>query len=380
MGQVSNARGQEAAGAAAGQSVLQSLCERPGVAPGAILMAVFATEAGIMLALQGWPPMPAWPGFLADAAFLTLALLPWCWLAYRFQAGRRPDQHLDAVRADSDDFESLVANSGDGTLVLDLDGVVQYANGAAETLLGCRLPGSQFGFPVLAGSVTEIEISRGNRRGGSAEMRMARAGWRGRPAIIVSLRDITANVRLREQLREQALTDELTGLKNRRGFLFLAEHQMKLAERTRSRLLLLFADLDRLKRINDTLGHAAGDQALAEVARILRKIFRGSDIIARIGGDEFAVLTTNTDGLDEDVIARRLEAGFEEYNRKQKGACRLSLSFGVTHYDPAYPIAIGLLMTRADRRMYRRKEAGRADTENDAAPFASGAAAKITDG
>src|SRR6185369_5039973 len=111
--------------------------------------------------------------------------------------------------------------------------------------------------------------------------------------FVAILEDITDRKHAEEKLRELSVSDELTGLANRRGFMLLAEQQIKLAQRTGKGLVLVFADLDRLKWINDTLGHAEGDRAIQDTALILRNSFRTSDIVARLGGDEFVALSPN---------------------------------------------------------------------------------------
>ena len=86
------------------------------------------------------------------------------------------------------------------------------------------------------------------------------------------------------------MTDELTGLYNRRGFFNVAEQQIRLAFRMKKELLLFFIDLDHFKKINDEYGHRAGDQALVDLTGILKATFRDSDILGRVGGDEFVVM------------------------------------------------------------------------------------------
>ncbi|MCM8776092.1 MAG: diguanylate cyclase, partial [Candidatus Omnitrophica bacterium] len=108
--------------------------------------------------------------------------------------------------------------------------------------------------------------------------------------LIRSIRYAIERHQLQESLRSLTIVDELTGLYNRRGFLIHAEQQVKLANRTRRGFFLLFADLDDFKKINDNFGHPEGDNALRETAKILKTTFRGSDIKARMGGDEFAVI------------------------------------------------------------------------------------------
>lgn len=263
------------------------------------------------------------------------------------------------LRASRESFASIVTKSPDGILVVDRAGEILYANPAAALLLSRAsrdLVGSPFGFPASAGAVTEIDILRKDQQPGVAEMRMMETDWHGKEAILVSLRDISVYARLREQLREQSVTDELTGLNNRRGFLFLAEQQMKLAERTQCGLLLVFMDLDRFKQINDTFGHEVGDQALIDAALILKRTFRGSDIVARMGGDEFAVLTMATDGLGAETITRRLEDEISAHNRNAGRRYQLAFSVGVAHYDPAQSVPLDCLLKQADQLMYRHKQ------------------------
>ena len=152
-----------------------------------------------------------------------------------------------------------------------------------------------------------------------------------------------------------AITDQLTGLHNRRGFLTLAEQQLKLADRTKKRLLLFFADLDGMKWINDTLGHKEGDNALTEVAEILKETFRVSDIIARVGGDEFVVLAIDIADLNADTHMDRLQDQIEMHNGQKNRKYRISLSVGYSCYDPGNPCSIDELMGQADKRMYEQK-------------------------
>jgi two-component system cell cycle response regulator len=133
-----------------------------------------------------------------------------------------------------------------------------------------------------------------------------------------------------EALLALSLTDELTGLHNRRRFFVVAEQCLKLAIRMKKRPLLLFIDLDDLKWINDHYGHNEGDQALMGLADILKKTFRESDIIARIGGDEFVVLLESTDEKSETMITR-LHENVKEYNAKRSQHI-LSISLGTAYF------------------------------------------------
>jgi diguanylate cyclase (GGDEF)-like protein len=158
-----------------------------------------------------------------------------------------------------------------------------------------------------------------------------------------------------EQLRAISLTDELTGLYNRRGFLAVAEQQLRMAERMRGRVRLLFADLDGMKSINDTYGHRIGDQALVEVAEILRTVFRRSDILARLGGDEFAVLCLDTSDADAFVLVKRLQQEVARRNALADRLYRIALSLGISEFNPDNPCSLDHLMSRADTLMYEDK-------------------------
>jgi len=130
-----------------------------------------------------------------------------------------------------------------------------------------------------------------------------------------------------EALLALSLVDELTGLNNRRRFFVLTEQYLKLSVRTKKRLLLLFIDMDNLKWINDHHGHNEGDQALIGLANILKKTFRESDIIARIGGDEFVVLSESADENGE-ILMTRLVENIRDYNAKGSQDYVLSISVG----------------------------------------------------
>ncbi len=184
---------------------------------------------------------------------------------------------------------------------------------------------------------------------------------RGRDAgCLVVLRDVTERHEMIETIHTLSLTDELTGLLNRRGFTRLAEQQMRTSVRTRNRLWLLFADLDGLKDINDRLGHEAGDRALCEIARLLRAgLFREADLVARLGGDEFTVLATEISPTDGDKILERVENAVRRANETPGRQFTLSLSAGVAMFDPEQPQTLDELIGEADRRMYQAKHSQR---------------------
>ena len=165
----------------------------------------------------------------------------------------------------------------------------------------------------------------------------------------------TKNYNLREKLHIMSLTDELTGIYNRRGFFALAEQQIKIAKRLNREALLLSADMDNLKEINDTLGHKEGDLALIAIVNILKITFRESDIIARIGGDEFAAITVETHEAGIEKLTMRLQENIKEYNSGDSIDFKLSISLGVTRLTPENPCSIDELLSQADKLMYEQK-------------------------
>jgi diguanylate cyclase (GGDEF)-like protein/PAS domain S-box-containing protein len=168
--------------------------------------------------------------------------------------------------------------------------------------------------------------------------------------------DITQNKRTEEELRAMSLRDELTGLLNRRGFLTLAEQQLRLVHRMKKRLILLFIDLDRMKWINDTLGHPEGDLALKNAGIILKKTFRESDLVSRVGGDEFVVVTVNSFDENMENILARLEKNVSAFNAASQAPYPLSLSIGAVSSDEEEFSTIEALLTKADQRMYEHKK------------------------
>jgi len=164
------------------------------------------------------------------------------------------------------------------------------------------------------------------------------------------------HVRLQERLRKMSITDELTGLPNRRGFFVLAEQQLRSALRNGGNLVLLFADLDDFKMINDTLGHQAGDEALCSMADLFRRSYRDSDIIARMGGDEFAILLVNPTDCGVQAAQDRLQQNLGQFNSRENSAYQLKVSIGMAELEPAAQSSIDALLRLADERMYAEKE------------------------
>jgi diguanylate cyclase (GGDEF)-like protein/PAS domain S-box-containing protein len=165
--------------------------------------------------------------------------------------------------------------------------------------------------------------------------------------------------RMEEEIHSLSLTDELTGLYNRRGFTLLADHEVKLARREKRDMLLMFGDVDGLKTINDTFGHAQGDRALQEVSTLLKNSFREADILARYGGDEFIALAVDAALENAEILSERIQAALQAHNQEADRTYTMSLSTGMVCYDPETASTISEMIAQADAQMYSEKQARR---------------------
>jgi two-component system cell cycle response regulator len=158
-----------------------------------------------------------------------------------------------------------------------------------------------------------------------------------------------------EKLRDLSLTDGLTMLRNRRGFITLCHQYLELvrSRRNKTGLVLVYADIDGLKQINDRFGHQKGSRAIVDAARILKRSCRSTDIVARIGGDEFTILALGANR--EKKIIARIEEKIRSHNAQGKHPYHLSLSVGVTRIEPGSTASIQELLAKADRAMYEHK-------------------------
>ncbi len=289
----------------------------------------------------------------------------------------RAEKEIDELRKFSD---GTIQTMTEGLVLTDAEGKLTFVNPAAAAALGYR-PDDMIGKAALSfvppdqhHIVHEADKRRAKGAADRYELEfLHRNGERrtflvsGGPGVhgaelggtLAVLTDITDRKRLEEEVRALSLTDPLTGLLNRRGFLTLAEQHLKIANRLKKKVLLLYVDMDDLKRINDSGGHKAGDLALVDAAAILKKNFRESDIVARVGGDEFVIMAMESTRMNPESIAKRLEERLAAFNAKAVAENRfsISLSHGTALYDPEYPSKIEDLMTRADLLMYEQKRA-----------------------
>jgi diguanylate cyclase (GGDEF)-like protein/PAS domain S-box-containing protein len=276
-------------------------------------------------------------------------------------------------------FITLSENAAFGMVLIDGEGKITYVNPKFKELFGYDIEDVPDGRTWFKKAYPDPEYRKTVISAWVEDLKQARIGQKrprtfkvyckdGKEKIVnfvpvqletgehmMSCNDITEQKCFEEKLQAISLTDDLTGLYNRRGFFTLTQQQMKVAERAKKDMLLFFADLDKMKHINDTLGHQGGDKALIEVANILKEVFRESDIIGRMGGDEFAILAIDTTDETREVLIKRLHNTLDDYNRPEGRNYKLSLSIGIAHYDPEKPSSLDELIAQADTLMYEEK-------------------------
>jgi two-component system cell cycle response regulator len=175
--------------------------------------------------------------------------------------------------------------------------------------------------------------------------------------LIRSIRYSIERYKLLEKIYSLSLIDELTGLYNRRAFLIIAERYLKLAKRNNYNMLLLFIDMDNMKKINDNYGHLEGDLAIKNTAGILKKTFRDSDMVARMGGDEFIALMLIGDlNIGFPSISNRFRDNLDKFNNKQNNFYTLSLSVGGVYWQIKKETLLDELMDKADMALYEHKK------------------------
>ena len=267
----------------------------------------------------------------------------------------------EALRTSEDRLRTIVRYEINGILVTDPAGTILFCNPAAEDLLGRdeeallgepfeapeRTVNGDFVFHDAVGEERHVEISEVGTR------------WDGQAARLVVLHDVTERQRYQQTLAHQATHDELTGLPNRNLFQDRADQAIAQVRRGGDRLAVFFLDLDQFKLINDTLGHGAGDEVIAQVAERLAGSVRAADTVARIGGDEFVLLFREFDDDNEVVrLADRLLAGIGEPLEVAGRQVRVGCSIGISLY-PDDGTTTEVLLRNADVAMYRAKELGR---------------------
>jgi diguanylate cyclase (GGDEF)-like protein len=268
------------------------------------------------------------------------------------------EQVLTSTEERDEFFRQIYESSINAVFIIGEDGIVKFLNPAAERLLDIsaeHMINKLFRFRNYIDKTCEVEIVRPGKDTRIAEMLTMEIKLTNKTLFVISLHDVTELVRLREELRAVAFIDELTGLFNRQGFMTLARQQLKIASRNKKWLFFFRADVSHMTWINDAFGQEKGDQLLTEVANIFKRVFRNSDIIARVGGDEFAALAVEAHYSSSNIIVTRLVQLLEDYNIKEKHLYQLSLDIGTAFYNPDNACSIEELKARADASIYAHK-------------------------
>ena len=322
-------------------------------------------------------------GVLVAAVCVTGLVLVRQFLATRDNVRlHRAHAAREAVRAGEARFRALVQHSLDLVAVVDPTGRITYATPSFERVIGVApdaltgrslvellhpddVPYAQRALAeagAAPGQTVGPTLLRARRVDGSwREMECLRTDLLHEPAvrgIVVTARDVTVHVALQRQLAHQAFHDALTGLANRALFRDRVEHALSLAARRGASVAVLFLDLDDFKRVNDSLGHAAGDQLLVEVAARLLNATRGCDTVARLGGDEFAVLLEQTaSDADATIVADRVVQTMTTPIVLDGAEVLVRASVGIARARPED--GAEELLRNADLAMYRAKQGGK---------------------
>jgi diguanylate cyclase (GGDEF)-like protein/PAS domain S-box-containing protein len=290
----------------------------------------------------------------------------------------------DALAESEEKVRAMSEASQDGLVMVDDQGRVAFWNRAAEEMFGyareealgrllhemVALPADlervRTGFPdfalggggPLVGRLTEMTARRKDGSHFPVELSISAFRLRGRWWAVGTARDITDRKVAEARLREMATTDSLTGILNRRRFLELAADELERARRYQRDTALIMFDVDHFKQVNDSQGHAAGDQVLRGLTATARETLRGADILGRIGGEEFAVLLPETDLPAASRAAERLRRAAESMELLTDGGpFAVTVSLGVVLLNPGETLED--LLKRADQALYRAKQGGR---------------------
>ena len=194
---------------------------------------------------------------------------------------------------------------------------------------------------------------------------------KGYPLYFVNqIEDMTERKLLEEKVQTTLITDELTGLYNRRGFFEIASGELGRMDKREH--VLFFVNVDHMKWINDTLGHREGDTALATVAGLLKDTFREPAVIGRIGGVEFAILAVGATGAQQEVFLARLQHNIGKFNVDHAPSFPISLAVGSACYRPDNPCRLEALFAEADQSMYERRQKGQEETVTLSSRFNTG--------
>ncbi len=327
---------------------------------------------------------------IATSTLFLCAILVFIF-SYFSLAIHRSDRKRRAIERDLEIKEEIYRNLVDYGMGLicshDLSGKILSINPAALRILGYRQsdivgrnlrsvvePALRAEFDAYLREVTNKGIAGGLLRLMAHDGRAITFRYNnvlitdGRSPLYIlgHAQDVSELLDVQEKLRQHSMTDALTGLYNRRGFLIMAEQQIKLEKRrgTTRGLTLLFADLDGLKSINDTFGHEAGNDAIVEFASIIRSCTRSADLGARWGGDEFVILLIGQTSATANTSIDRIRERIKLYNETSSKSYELAFSVGFADFDIESGRSLEEQIADADGKMYedkRRRKQSRDD-------------------
>lgn len=287
-----------------------------------------------------------------------------------------------ALQESENKFYSISNSALDAIFLINNDGNIIFSNQAAERIFGYSKnemlekdlhqlivpvkyrPDAKKRFSAFQktgkgpaiGKTLELSAIRKNGKEFSISLSLSSVELKGKWNAIGIIRDISQRKEAEGQLKKLARIDALTGCHNRGYGLELLDRQIKLAQRSKSPLLLAFLDIDKFKAINDTFGHDEGDLVLKEIANLFKSTLREVDIICRMGGDEFLLIFPDNSLKDAFQIKERLNNNVIELNQSTKKPYKISFSIGFSEYDPANPQPMDELIRIADKRMYEEKK------------------------
>jgi diguanylate cyclase (GGDEF)-like protein/PAS domain S-box-containing protein len=365
-----------------GMTVMAGLAGLCLVAGPPLLGAVFADQGP----LAGYPWMIALTWIAGASLMVGIGICLLRLLQARGIEIERLEQERRQLSDSEDRFRSLVLNTSDVIITVTADGAIEYHSPSAERIWGYPpdvlnhanvLEFVHHKDQDIARSLFEETLAR-PRLGIAAELRIRLAdnSWRHFDVvatnllrdprvvgIVVTFRDITERKEFEEALSYQASHDALTGLPNRTLFREGVERALRRSLRQGSPIAVMFIDVDNFKVVNDSLGHPVGDQLLIKVAERIQRCLRREDTLARLSGDEFAILVEDAGGADEAyALARRIQDHMKAPFSVDDHEVFTSLSVGIVMNSPAHDTPNDLLRD-ADLAMYRAKMNGKARCE-----------------
>jgi len=284
-------------------------------------------------------------------------------------------KQIEEMKKEKNFIEKVVENMGQGLVLLDFDLEVKYANKSFykmvdfdEGILDLKKVLDQRDWETFYENIQNLKRSTNNvisfetnlvtKSGNKVPVLITGVTYEEVDVsrIILVITDITEKKKLEEILKKYATFDDLTGSYNRRAGFYALEKYFQLAKRRKEPLSIVFIDIDNLKYINDNYGHDVGDYILRKVTDVLKNSLRESDLIIRVGGDEFVLGLPNAEEVDVHKIFQRILNQLQ--NVKVDGNVRIDLSYGVSEYkDYQKDISLESLIKEADNKMYEMKRA-----------------------